>query len=376
MKRTLVLIHLLAAASLVSGQKSRVLAVFQMIDAQKYEEAKEAIEQAAWNEKTSRWPRTYHAKGVLCQTAYEEGIKKKDPKLTDLYPDQLYVAYYAYERALVLDVRERLYPSISQRYYHLSNDFRMLGEELYGKKEYEKSLRAFENAILVNQSKLIQAKVDTNLIYNTAMAAYECRNWNKAIGYLSGLHKAAHAPSTSQLLFHALCENGDSVQAEKVLQEGVQLFDYEEQVVVNLVHQYVQKGRMEQALSLLEEALVRHPGNYRFWWGEGMIYSQAGRLDDAIKSLTTAIGLAPGEAKIYYHLGIVYYNKGIDLMEASLDIRENDTYLEMREQSRKEFLEALAWMERSYEIDPLDEETLSSLHQLYNQLQVNEKWNR
>ena len=91
-----------------AAQKSRVLAVFQMIDQGKYEEAREAIELAVWNDKTSRWYRTYYAKGLLCQTAYEEGYPKKDKKKTTLYPDQLYVAYASYEKALDLDNRKKL----------------------------------------------------------------------------------------------------------------------------------------------------------------------------------------------------------------------------------------------------------------------------
>ena len=49
---------------------------------EKYEEAKEAIELAVWNDKTSRWPRTYYAKGLLCQTAFEAGLKRMTQKTT------------------------------------------------------------------------------------------------------------------------------------------------------------------------------------------------------------------------------------------------------------------------------------------------------
>ena len=88
--------------SYAEAQKSRVLAVFQMIDQAKYTEAREAIELAVWNDKTSRWFRTYYAKGLLCQTAYEDGYSKNDKKKTTIYPDQLYVAYASYEKAIEL----------------------------------------------------------------------------------------------------------------------------------------------------------------------------------------------------------------------------------------------------------------------------------
>ena len=80
MKRSLILIFLIYLTVSAFGQKSRVLSVMQMIDSKKYSEAKEAIELAVWNDRTANWHRTYYAKGLLCQTAYEEGKGSKDKR--------------------------------------------------------------------------------------------------------------------------------------------------------------------------------------------------------------------------------------------------------------------------------------------------------
>ena len=98
----------------LSAQKSRVVSAVQMIEQKKYSEAKEAIELAVWNDKTSSWARTYYVRGLLCQTAFEDGFEKREVKKTSLYPDQLYLAYSSYERALELDLRKRLHSTISQ----------------------------------------------------------------------------------------------------------------------------------------------------------------------------------------------------------------------------------------------------------------------
>ena len=152
MRQGIITVILLCLALSLYGQKSRVLAVMQMIEAEKYDEAKEAIEQALQNEKTSGWNRTYYAKGLLCQTAYESGMEKKDTKKINLYPDQLFLAYNSYEKALELDVSERLKTTIGQKYYLLANDFRNMGEALYKKREYDGALRAFEHAVMVSNS--------------------------------------------------------------------------------------------------------------------------------------------------------------------------------------------------------------------------------
>ena len=373
MKRFLFLSLLVGLTITASGQKSRVLAVFQMIDQGKYSEAKEAIELAVWNDKTSRWARTYYAKGVLCQTAYEDGYEEQNTKKTGLYPDQLYVAYKSYERARELDVRERLSTGISQKYYHLSNHFRRLCEDHFEKKEYEEALRAFEHALLVNQSDLINAEVDTNLVYNTALSAYESENWEKAIGYLTGLHDDAHAPGTSLLLYQALMETGDTVSAEEVLMDGAELYNYDNKVVVYLINLFVSLGRMELAIEILEDAIETRPGDHQFLWGRGLIYRRMGKFEEAIESFKAALEIAPEESRIYYHIGVIYYNMGIDLREVSLKITDNDEYQEVKEQSREQFLIAVQWLEQAYELDPFDEKTISTLSQLYYQLQMKEK---
>lgn len=364
MKQGIFIIFLLGITLGASGQKSRVMAVMQMIDAAKYDEAKETIELAIWNDKTSRWPRTYYAKGLLCQTAYEGGKK------TNLYPDQLFVAYDAYEKALELDVRERLHNSIKQKYYLLANDFIKLGQELYTKKDYSASLQAFENALLIGKSELISAKTDTSLVYNTAMAAYKSENWDKAIRYLTGLHEDAYSTNVTLLLATACIDAGDSIAGEEVLKEGIVLYDYDETLVMYLVNFLVDSGRLEAALEIVDRAVKASPGSSRFHWAKGLIYRRMNNYQEAIESFLKAAELSPDQAALCYHLGVCYYNMGIELRESALKIDENDHYREIREQYLEKFREAVEWLELSYELDPANEETVSKLYQLYYQLQM------
>lgn len=374
MKRIFFIVFLFCLLLSSSAQKSRVVSVMQMIDSKKYSEAKEAIELAVWNDRTANWHRTYYAKGLLCQTAYEEGREKQDSKLTRLYDDQLFLAYDSYEKAIELDLREKINSAIAKKYYSLSNDFRELGKEHYTKKEYPKALRAFEHALLVNNSELVSVATDTNLVYNTAIAAFESKNWDKSIEYLSTLHEYAFAPQASLFLVGAHLHNGDTLLAENVLMEGLKLYDYEETVTMYLVNWLNQTKQKEQAIAILDKAISSHPGNFRFYWARGLVYSEMGKYMQAITSLKEATELceeAPPE--LYYQVGVSYYNIGIDLREAALLISENDEYMLAREKYLAQFREAVKWLELSYELDPGNESTINRLYQLYYQLQMKEK---
>jgi tetratricopeptide (TPR) repeat protein len=95
--------------------------------------------------------------------------------------------------------------------------------------------------------------------------------------------------------------------------------------------------------------------------------------DKAILSFRKAAELAPDKPTLYYHIGVSYYNIGIDLRESALRVAENDDYLEIREQYLEKFREAVKWLERSYELDPTNEKTITRLNQLYYQLQMKEE---
>ncbi|MCK4879494.1 MAG: tetratricopeptide repeat protein, partial [Bacteroidales bacterium] len=92
--------------------------------------------------------------------------------------------------------------------------------------------------------------------------------------------------------------------------------------------------------------------------------------DEAIKSLLKAAELCHDRPALYYHIGLSYYNIGVDLRESALSITENDEYRKIREQYLDIFREAVKWLTQSYELDPHNEEIISMLNQLYNQLQM------
>jgi len=375
-RRYTFILIILCLTGAVYGQKSRVLSVFQLIEAGKYEEAKEAIELAVWNDKTSRWPRTYYAKGLLCQKAFESGFSSNDMKKTNLYPEQLLVAYDAYEKAVELDTRNRIHSLIETQYYGLANLFQKLGEKHFLKREYSQAMTAFEHALLVSKSPLISVETDTSLVYNTAMAAYESKNWDKAISYLTGLNSDAYSSNTALLLYRACVENGDSITGEQVLTEGVERYDYDQTIVMQLVDLLVETGHPERALDQLNYAIEQKPENHYFKWTRGLLYQQANQYQEAISDFKRASELSPSEASIYYNLGISYYNMGVEITETARHIRNNTEYQAARLEARNNFRESVTWLEKAYQTDPGHQPTISKLYQLYQRLQMPEKEKR
>jgi len=374
MQKSLLFTGIILSVSISTlAQKSRVISANNLLESEKYQEAKEAIDLAVINPKTADWHRTYLVKGLLCQNAFDAGFEKEDKKKTNLYPGQLYVAYDSYEKALELDSRKRIHSLVETQYYELANSFQKLGHRHYLRREYTQALKAFELALLVSKSPLISVKVDTSLIYNTAMAAYESRSWDKAVQYLTGLDKDSYSPETSLLLQKAYLAVGDSISGEAVLNEGVGKYDYNQTIVLQLVDLYVASSRWDEAFVLMDSAIAHQPDNHYFPWTRGLLYQNLEQYELAIEDLLHASKLAPEEITIYYNLGICYYNMGVEIDKKALQIRSNMEYRAIRAEAKLSFEKAVVWFEKAYEANPMHQPTILKLYQLYSRLDMTQK---
>jgi len=357
----------------VSAQRSRVVSANNLIDSEKFEEAKVAIDLAVLNDKTSEWHRTYLAKGLLCQKAFESGFDKEEEKKIELYPKQLFVAYDSYEKALELDSGRRTRAVVQTQYHLLVNDFQKLGKRHYERREYTLAMKSFEHALLVGKSPLISVEIDTGLIYNTAIAAYESKNWDKAILYLTGLDEDAYSSETTLLLQKAYLSVNDSLAGEHVLKDGVEKYNYDRTIVLQLTDLYVEAGRWEDAIALMDSSVLHKPENHFFPWTRGLLYQNREMYEPAISDLVLASELAPDEVDILYNLGVCYYNMGVELNESALRIRNNSQYKAVRAEALSNFDEAVKWFEKAHRADPQHQATIQKLYQLYSRMEMNEK---
>lgn len=366
-------IAILGLSLTVCAQKSRVISANNLIEDEKYVEAKEAIELAILNKKTTNWHRTYLVKGLLCQKAFESGFDKNETKKTELYPDQLFVAYDSYEKALELDSSIRIHALVETQYYLLVNDFQKLGKRHYQKREYDLAMNAFEHALLLSKSPLISVEMDTGLIYNTAISAYESKNWDKAILYLTGMDEDAYAPEISILLQKAYLAVNNPLAGETVLKDGVYKYDYDRRIVLRLVDLYMEADRWDEAIALMDSSIIHKPDNFYFPWTRGLLFQNREMYEQAIADLMRASKLAPDEVDIYYNLGVCYYNMGVELNESALRIRNNTLYRSVRAKAKTNFTEALKWFEEAHQVSPGHQATINKLYQLYSWLEMTEK---
>ncbi|MDX9845697.1 MAG: tetratricopeptide repeat protein [Tenuifilaceae bacterium] len=354
-------------------QKSKFISISNLIETAKYSEAKDMIDDMTAGDESSKWPRTWYMKGHLCQTAYMDGAKKNDKRLQELYPDQLLLAFESYEKALALDERGRLERDVAPKFVILANEFQKIGESQFRAKKYADALRAFETSLKITKSPFLAIETDYNLVYNTALAAYENKTWSKAITYFEELHKANYSVNATHLLFEATLEKGDTLTAKAFLRDGIKRHNDNEDLVLLLTDLLYNTNDIEGAVSNLDKVIARNPNNYIFPYTKGLIYQKMGHYNEAIDAYSEALRLAPDELAIYVNIATSYYNTGVQIEESTMTLTNNRLVQEQKARSTAAFDSAIQWLDKIHG-KPIEDQALAQrVYELYKSLRLSDK---
>ena len=248
-----------------------------------------------------------------------------------------------------------------------------MGEQHYKSRKFKDALKAFEHALHINQSPILSVQLDSNLIYNTALAAYESKEWEKAITYLSKLNRGNYSTNVAHLLYTLYLKKNDTLMAETVLVESVKSYDDNKDLVLLLADLLYVMNEIERAVAVLDSACVRDSSNYIFPYTKGLVYQKSEQYSKAISAYEESILLAPDEAKIYLNIGTCYYNIGVEIDVNARTITNNTEFLEEKAKSAAAFDAAVTWLEKAYDLDSKNQKVIKMLYELYSVLGITDK---
>lgn len=380
MKKLLFLLSIVVFGIVLSGcsslsplQRSKFITVNHLIDTSKYAEAKEIMEEMIEDEESAQWSRTWYTRGDLAHAAYREGIQKNERRMFELYPDQLFLAFESYEKAIELDKRGRTEGQLVAKYVLLANDFQRLGERRFASRNYDEALRAFEKGLEIIERPVMPARLDTNLIYNAGLAAYEAGKWDKAVKHLGRLHDYEYSTNVVHLLSSAYLEKGNPNAAEETLREGIANFGDNEKLILLLTDLLVQQGKPDEAMDVIDQAIAKDPNNHIYHYTKGLVYQKKGQYNDAILAYFNANDLKSGQVRTLVNIATSYYNLGVEIDEYTRTIPNSSTVQIERARSAAAFESAIRWLDQAFELEPREQGILLEIYQLYRMLRVTDK---
>jgi len=374
MKKLLLITILLAGcASTSTLQRAKLISVTNLIDSGKYSEAKEIVDEMTANSESVKWAKTWYLKGHLCQTAFTEGLKKNDKGLTELYPNQLSEAYSSYQKALKIGRNPKIERLIASRYSLLANLMQEQGERKFADKQYNEATIFFEQAMAISQSNLLSTKPDLNLQFNAGLAAFEGKEWEKAIKHFQPLHKNQYSSNATHLLFASHLNQNDSIAAQRALTEGIEIYNHPEDLVLlltDLLYRRKEYGLIQQVLIT---AISKNPSNLMLIYSLGLTYQKQEQYQKAIETYNEAHKISPNHLQTLVNLATSHFNLGVEALERSRIASSSIIVKEERNRSSAAFETARVWLNFSKEIETENVSILLAIHDLDRALRLAER---
>jgi tetratricopeptide (TPR) repeat protein len=351
------------------AQMGKVNSALSFIEQGALDKAKENLDIALANEKSMNNPKTYTAKGKLCQ----EVFKSDNPKFKALYKDPLAEAYEAYEKALKLDPKggtAKQY-KISQTYLSLGNDFINQGIKQFNSQDFEGAFKSFDANIKVASSENYIGVPDSGIYFNAAIAALNAKMYDKAIPYFKKCEDIKYNAITPYLLeYQTQMAIKDTTNGEEALKRAFKAYPDSQNVLLNLVDHYMRCNRLNEAFSYINVAKQKDPNSHSLAWAEGVLYMKQEKWDNAITALGKSIELKGDLFDTQFNMGVCYYNKAVEMFLKANEIVDAAKFKVAQDEANAVFVKAIPYFEKANTLKPDDTDSLRNLKELYFRLRT------
>jgi tetratricopeptide (TPR) repeat protein len=367
MKKITILLMAVLISGVASAQMGKVNAAETFIREGAFDKAKVSIEEAIANPKSAAAAKTYYVKGKLCQAAFDSG----DPNFISLYPDILMEAYNNFEKAVQMDPKMKNTLIKDNVYAMLGNSFLNDAINKFNEKDYEGAMKSFERNVMVSASDMYVGVVDTLVIFNAGLAAYNAELYPQAIEYFR-ICTTSGTEDTKPYIFisDSYMKMKDTLKAEEVLLEGVRAYPDTLDILLQSTQFYLDTNNSEKAFESLHRAMEKDPENYILYLVEGSLYMKLNKYPEAIESLNVSLGKNKEQFESNYNIGLCYVQIANDMLNEANMIADNREYEIAKNKALDEMKKAVPYFLEAERINPTSLATLEFLREIYLKLKL------
>ena len=367
MKKITFLLLAVIISAAATAQKGKITAAETFIREGAYDKAKEAIETAITNPKSMGLAKTYYVKGKLCQAAYDSG----DPKFMGLYPDILMEAYNNFEKAVQIDPKLKSRVISENAYALLGNSFLNDAISKFNEKKYKEAMLSFEKNVKVAASDLYVGMVDTLVIFNAGLAAYNGEMYPEAIVHFRTCTQSG-TEDTKPYIFmsDSYLKMKDTVNAEAVLMEGYKAYPDTLDIILQATQFYLDANDSEKAFQFVHKAMEMDPENYILYLVEGSLNMKLEDYPKAIESLKTSLTKNPTQFESNYIIGLCHVSIANEMLNEANLIADNREYEKAKDKAFEEMKKAIPFFLDAEKANPSSVATLEFLREIYLKLKM------
>jgi tetratricopeptide (TPR) repeat protein len=362
MKKITFLLLALIISAAASAQKGKITAAETFIREGAFDKAKEAIEAAIADPKSTVLAKTYYVKGKLCQAAYDSG----DPKFMGLYPEMLLESLKNYEKAAQMDPNIKKLLIRDNTLALLGNSFLNDAINKFNAKDFVGAMNSFNNNVKVSASDMYVGIVDTLVIFNAGLAAYNAQMYPEAIDYFRTC-TISGTEDTKPYIFisDSYLKMNDTVKAEAALMEGFKAYPDTLDIILQATQFYLDSDNPPKAFEFVHKAMEKDPENYILYLVEGSLNMKLQDYPKAIESLKISLAKNPTQFESNYNIGLCYVSVANNMLTEANMIADNKEYEIAKTKSFDEMKKAIPYFLDAEKANPSSVATLEFLREIY-----------
>lgn len=393
MKRLLLTVALCVAASSASFAQKKAVKEAQGIakgDKADFTEARSLIKGALENPETKDDAQTWYVAGFIEDQQFSaertKQILGQQPNEPVMYDALIAILPY-FKKAYELDQLPNEKGKIKPKY---SKDIKSIlsadhvyyfngGAYYFDQKDYKKAYDFFNQYLEISELPMFEgtqtAEKDSTFMTVQFYAAVAATQLGDSPTAIKALERAKDTDFRQNDIYQYLAyeyqQAKDTVNFEKVLEEGMAKFPNEEYYLMNLINNYIYSGRNEKAIEYLNTAIAKDPNNSQLYHVMGMVY-ETGLKDyaNAEKYFSKALELNPEAVESLSSLGRVYYNQGVNKQGEANMINDSKKYQEELTVAKDLFKKALPYFEKAHQLKPDESEYKIALRGIYYNLNM------
>lgn len=385
MKKIILALMIVATSGIVVAQSSKVQTARNHMKYDALDKAKVAIDAAAVHPKTQNSPSMYEVKGKVYYSIAIDTTGRYD----DISKDAIFISAEAYKNAEKFANGKTDKGSIQGALlFNVYNHLWTIGYAHVQKKEFSEASKCYGTAADIKSGYDI---LDTlGFLYAGNMAA-AAKDYDQSIVYFDKIKGSGYQEGVvySKLVM-VYKNNGDTAQAMVVLDEGIELYPNNQDLLISKLNIYIAQGESDKALSIINKAIEGSPENSALWFTRGLLYRDKAKNTEnsadviaqnwalAESDYLQALKLDTANAGIYEELSSMYLTLSNVLVteKNSLPFEEEDKYNALTKEINAIYAKTIPYLEKAYELNPDNEQAKENLLELYMRTKDMDKYNK
>ena len=330
------------------AQQAKVVSAYNYLGYGELDKAREYIDAASTDEKTSGMAKTWVYRGNIYKAIY----RSKDEKYKSLDPEALKKGYESFKKAAELDTKKQWEKEITGELKNSGIEFTNEAIIAYNAKSFDSALENSDLAIESTSMKQVNT-VDTIAYKVGGLAALNLNNNEKARTYFNKLIEFKYdVLNTYLLLSDSYLADKDTSGYISILQKARKQFPNNNDLATKEINIYIAQNKVPQAIENINTAIKNDPTNYVLYSNLGILYQKSKENDKAEATYKQAIQVNPNGFDALYNLGALYYNLGVEIILEANNLPRNQAakFESLKKKANDLFVQSKPYIEKSLEI--------------------------